>query len=171
MRKFVRISVLAHALFACGCASYATLTVRSQPTGAYITGRGSYQPNLAPVSYYFDAAQLAPFKDSKGCYRVAGLSARWVSGATAKSADPIRLCGGVTGTYEVVLKRPDTVSGLEKDLEFALKVESLQAQQRAATAAEWAATAAILAPATAPTTPPICTSYRGIDGSVNTNCF
>lgn len=83
-----------------GCATHATLSVLSQPPGAYITEKGSGKAlGMAPVNSYYEGASLQGFKDTEGCYLVQGLEARWVSGARGATMDSIRLCGGSTDGY------------------------------------------------------------------------
>ncbi|MFC1591582.1 hypothetical protein ACFL43_03560 [Thermodesulfobacteriota bacterium] len=124
-----------------GCATRAALTVMSQPEGAFITEKetgNSY--GTTPVVIFYDSASLPDSKDSDGCYLVKGFDARWVSGTSA-SLDTIRLCGKKTGDYTITFNRDPEQPDLEKDLQFALQVQALRAQQKQAQAARDAAKA------------------------------
>jgi len=69
------------ALAMAGCATRATLTVFSQPEGAYLTEKGTGKVyGVAPVAVVYDANALASYKRADGCYLVKGFEARWVSG-------------------------------------------------------------------------------------------
>lgn len=119
-----------------GCATQSMLTVLSQPDGAYITEQTSgKQLGMAPTRIAYDAKKLAMHKDAQGCYLVYGFEAKWVSGARTVSQDKIKLCGSDTGNYTYTLVRPD-FDGLDKDLTFAVQVETMRAQQRQARATE-----------------------------------
>jgi len=135
---------LASALFALtGCASQALLTVRSQPEGAFITENGtgtSY--GAAPVAVVYNKAALRPHADSNGCYLVKGFQAHWVSGVVSQ-LPLVRLCGSATGNYTIQFNRDPSAPGLDKDLQFALQIQTLRAQQQQAQAAQDAADAAL----------------------------
>ncbi len=105
-----------------GCSTQASLTVRSQPAGAYITEVGtgtSY--GIAPATIHYDPAALARTKTADGCFLVRGLEAHWVSGVVT-SLDTIRLCGSTTGYYNITYNRDPAQPGLDQDLQFALQV-------------------------------------------------
>lgn len=160
--------ILAAVALVAGCATHATLNVTSQPEGAYITGARSNQAfGLAPAILTFEANQLQQYKDSSGCYLVQGVTARWVSGATA-SLDPIKLCSTATADYFITLSRDPSIPGFEKDLQFSLQLQTLRAQQQQAQAAENAAAAALFS-AWQSTQPVNCTS-TAIGNQVQTNC-
>ena len=69
-------------------------------------------------------------KDVQGCYVVKGVEARWVSGARAMT-DPVRLCGSATGSYTITLNRDASYPDLEKDLQFALQIQTMLAPHNA----------------------------------------
>lgn len=122
-----------------GCSTQATLNVFSQPTGAYITEIGtSLTLGIAPTSAVYNPLILRNNKDNNGCYLVKGLKAKWVSGATS-TLNPIRLCGSPTSTYNITINRDSSYPGLEKDLNFAMQVQNMLAQQQQAQAAQSAA--------------------------------
>ena len=113
-------ALLAAALLLSGCSTY--VTVNSEPEGARITDvSGAINYGIAPVQIEYDTSEL---EGQRGM--VPGYKATWVSGATAQTDNPFIIPDLKYGT-SVLLKRPDNVPGLEKDLEFALK----RAQQRA----------------------------------------
>jgi hypothetical protein len=125
-----------------GCAKHATLAIHSQPPGAYLTEVGTgLVLGTAPAASYYKGDQLQNYKDAQGCYVVKGVEARWVSGARAVT-DPVRLCGSSTGTYSITLTRDTSHPNLEKDLQFALQLEAVRAQQQQARAAQDAAESA-----------------------------
>ncbi len=122
-----------------GCATQSTLQIYSQPIGAYITEVGtSTTLGISPTAAYYNASDLHQNKQPDGCYLVKGYTARWVSGATS-TMNPIRICGSSTGTYNITLNRDSEYPDLEKDLNFALQVQNMLAQQRQAQAAQDAA--------------------------------
>jgi len=78
------ILLILSALAIGGCATQASLTVFSQPEGAYLTEKGTGKAyGVAPARVVYDSKAIANFKGADGCYRVKGFDARWVSGATA----------------------------------------------------------------------------------------
>jgi hypothetical protein len=104
------------ALVGCVTATHATLTVYSQPPGAYLTEVGTGRVlGIAPAASYYEGQVLQQYKDVQGCYVVKGVEARWVSGAQAMP-DPVRLCGSATGSYTITLNRDASYPDLEKDL-------------------------------------------------------
>lgn len=127
-----------------GCSTAATLRIYSQPTGAYVSELGTGRVfGITPTVAYYSAESLAGARDASGCYRVHGFEARWVSGARAPSQASLRLCSGPTDTYDLVITRNPSDAGLEKDLQFALQVEAIIAQQRQAEAEQFSAAAAL----------------------------
>ena len=174
-------NVISFILVAClvGCASQSTLTVTSQPVGAYITETETGKAiGTAPTVVYYDSKSMAQYKDSSGCFLVKGFNAQWVSGATAASPPSIRLCGSTSGAYTYQFSRDSYAPGLEKELEFAMRQDSVRAQQQqsqaiqnAAAIQAWSAMqAAQPKPVTpVPVTPINCTSYS-LGSVVQTNC-
>ena len=162
-----------------GCASQSTLTVSSQPTGAYITETETGKAiGTAPTVVYYDSKAMAQNKDSSGCFLVKGFNAQWVSGATATSPSAIRLCGSTTGAYTFQFSRDSYAPGLDKDLEFALRQDSVRAQQRQSQAMQnsaaiqaWSAMQAVQPKPVipVPVTPINCTSYA-LGTTIQTNC-
>jgi hypothetical protein len=154
-----------------GCSTQASLTVFSQPEGAYLTEKGSGKVyGVAPATIAYNAAALANFKGADGCYRVKGLEARWVSGATAE-LELIRLCGASNGSYNITFSRDPKFPDLERDLQFALQIQSTRAQQQQARAAQDAADAALYRNLAIPQRKPVnCTSTQ-IGNTVQTNCY
>jgi hypothetical protein len=150
------------------CASQAYLTISSQPEGAFITERetgNSY--GTAPVTVFYEAATLKQNRTADGCYLVQGLEARWVSGVVA-ALDMIRLCGAATGNYTISYHRDPQQPGLDRDLQFALQLQAVRAQQQQAQASQEAAVAALFS-AWSNAQPVRCTSTQ-IGNTVQTNC-
>ena len=132
----LKVTALTLVAFLTGCATQSTLTVTSQPSGAYITEAGTGRAHgVAPVVIYYDATALSAHKDASGCFPVGGLNAKWVSGATTSSEPIIRLCGSNTGVYRYLLSRDMNAEGLDKDLDFAMRQSAVAAQQAQASAA------------------------------------
>jgi len=129
-----------------GCAAtQASLTVLSQPEGAYITEiRTGKSFGMAPIAVVYNPAELEQNKNSEGCYMVGGFEARWVSGAIS-IVDPIKLCGSNVGSYNIGFNRNPSHPGLEKDLQFVIQLQTLRAQQQQASAQQQQADAAAAA--------------------------
>lgn len=140
-----RMLLLFAPLLAClgGCATDKTLWVYSEPQGAYITQLNAPTSGaMAPASIHYEISQLQN-KDATGCSLVRGVEAHWVSGATARTQPAIRLCGN-RDTYSITLSRDSSYPDLDKDLQFALQLQSTIAQQQQANAANRAAKAAMV---------------------------
>lgn len=169
----IKVILLVALAFLSGCATHATLSVMSQPAGAYITEKVSGAAlGIAPVNSYYEATTLQKFKDGQGCYLVRGFEARWVSGARAATNESIRLCGSSTGGYSITVSRDPSHPDLEKDLQFAAQINAMLIQQQQAQAAKDAANAALFSVFTAAqqaSTPVRCSSYP-IGNSVHTTC-
>lgn len=158
-----------------GCASQVGLTVHSEPVGAYITEAGNGTPfGIAPARVVYQKAELKRYTGPDGCYRTRGLTARWVSGAQT-SLDFVRLCPAVGDEQVVTIRRDPGVPGLDRDLEFAVRVQQLWAAQEQARAADEAASAGSTAAAAALVTaiqaskPTTCTT-RQVGESLRTTC-
>ncbi len=178
--KLIAITLL---LFLTGCATHSTLTVSSQPSGAYITEIASGKAyGLTPFVVKYDAKAMTGYKDATGCYLVRGFDAKWISGASATSGQTIRLCGGNTGAYTYQFSRDTNTPGLEKDIDFAMKQSAIRAQQQQAQAAQDAAMLQAFSimqasqpkpiqapPPPAQITPFTCNSYS-LGSQVQTNC-
>ena len=168
IHRFLALLVIALALG--GCATQASLTVFSQPEGAYLTEKGTGKVyGVAPVRIVYDSKALANFKNPAGCYLVKGFEARWVSGATA-NLGVITLCGESTANYNITFSRASNYPDLERDLQFALQLQSIRAQQQQARAAQDAAAAAVFRAFNPPPRIPVnCTSTQ-FGNTVQTNC-
>lgn len=161
-------AMLITALVLVGCSTTATLAVYSQPEGAYITEIDTNKAfGIAPVVIEYDSQMLRRYRDRDGCFLVKGLKAQWVSGAVARE-QLIRLCGSEFGSYTYVLTRSSAYPNLEKDLEFALKVQTMRAEQAQAEASRNAAAAALFSAYMA-SKPVNCTSAL-IGEMVSTTC-
>ena len=132
----LKVTALTLVAFLTGCATHSTLTVLSQPSGAYITEAGTGTAyGVTPVVISYDAKALSAHKNASGCYLVKGMNATWVSGVTTSSEPTLRLCGSSTGTYEILLSRNMNAEGLDKDLDFAMRQSAVKAQNAQARAA------------------------------------
>ncbi len=163
-------SCTAAVAIASGCATQASLTVTSQPEGAFITEKGSGKSyGTAPVVVVYDTDTLKAYRGSDGCYRVKGFTARWVSGTTA-SLELVRLCGKTTGVYTITFGRDPSQPGFDKDMEFALRLQAVRAQRQQAQAAQDATAAALFSAwAAAQRTTVMCTSTQ-VGLIVQTQC-
>lgn len=120
--------LLGVALAITGCKS--TMVVYSQPDGAYITEVSSGTSfGMAPATVVYKSKTLKQNVDENGCYLVRGVQATWVSGVSA-TMNPIRLCGRSNGTYNITISRDPSLPGLDKDLQFALQIQSARAQDQ-----------------------------------------
>jgi len=129
-----------------GCGSLltsnrATLTVYSQPEGAFLTEVGGGVSGVAPLIVLYDPSTLLQNRDADGCFRVRGFEARWVSGVATTLAQT-KFCGSERGAYQITFTRDASQAGLEKDMQFALQIQAVRAQQQQAQAAQDAADAA-----------------------------
>lgn len=186
--KFQLICAAVAATSLVGCANrpsnQLTLTVTSQPAGAYITPIGEPTGSLATLSRVWQSAEMGRYKkDAQGCYLVPGYSAKWISGASSVTPSNIAICGA-SGDFTYVISRDTSSPGLDRDLEFALRVERQMQQQSAATSARENAAVEAAAAGFAGAmgawnasvqqrqsrTPLRCTSKRTISGSVETVC-
>lgn len=156
------------AVLATGCATQATLTIYTQPEGAFITERGTGTSfGASPVTVSYDPLALSRHMNSKCCFLVKGFDAHWVSGVVA-SLGQIELCGSRYGSYQITYSRDSAAPGLERDMQFALQVQAARAQQQQAKAAQDAALASLFQ-AWQSTQPVTCTSNQ-IGNSVYTQC-
>jgi hypothetical protein len=137
------IAIIIISILFAGCATKASLSISSQPEGAYITEVDTGKPfGMTPISLVYNPDALTQHKNAEGCYLVNGFEARWVSGAMTKISQ-IKLCGSNYGTYNITFNRNSSQPGLDKDMQFAVQLQMLRAQQRQAQAAEGSATAAL----------------------------
>lgn len=155
--------------FLVGCAAQSTrITVNTEPAGGYVTEIGSGAAfGMGPTTVQYEKKNLGNYRDAAGCALVRGFRAQWVSGATAKTENSVRLCGN-GDYYTINLNRNPSDPGLDKDLEFALKISAANAQQRQAAAAE-AAAAYQLMGVMQQSAPVNCTSLQ-IGKSLQTSC-
>ncbi|MBP3438927.1 MAG: hypothetical protein J6K46_06390 [Sutterella sp.] len=108
-----------------GCST--CITVTSDPEGALITDAESGAVyGYAPVDAEFDRSRLEAEQVPGRCASVPGFTAKWPSGAEARSVSPVDVCDLRYGT-DVRLVRPADAPGLEQDLRWALE----RAQRRA----------------------------------------
>ena len=124
VKKMKFVFLLTLNLFLFGCASTkATLTIDSQPQGAYVagpSGASGSRINL-PFEMVIKADEFEKNKDANGCYFFpAQISAFWMSGATT-TTDGIKLCGSSKGSYKYIFYRDMSLPGLEMDLDFEMK--------------------------------------------------
>jgi hypothetical protein len=148
-----------------------TLTVTSNPDGAYITSGGPVS-GIAPVRGFWAMESVKrSSRDSEGCYTLQGFTARWASGAVTEKPQ-VRVCGEPDGDYELNMHRDMNYPNLDKDLQFALQVQAVRAQNAQTEASQMAAAAAMWSAVNVhqPTRRPVnCSSYN-IVGTVQTNC-
>jgi hypothetical protein len=136
MRK---ITTILAAIALSGCASsHVQLQVNTQPAGAYITEANGTVLGTAPVLTQYPRESLKKHNDGRGCSVVKGFNAQWVSGATATTGPTVRLCGK-DDLFNITITRNTSEPGLDKDLEFALRLSTAGAAQRQAGATEDAA--------------------------------
>lgn len=148
------------------CAS-STLTLKSQPEGAYITELKSGKAHgIGPIAINLSPDALKKDMGTDGCSHYSGYQARWVSGAT-KVVPQIILCGGPAfGDYTITLVRDPAAPGLDKDLQFVLQLQTVRAKQQQAQAASDAADAATWPSKSSPVS---CSSYK-LGSTVQTDC-
>jgi len=164
------VGIIVTSILFTGCATRATLSIYSEPIGAYITEVETKKAvGVAPVTVVYDPASLILHKDAEGCFIVNGFEARWVSGA-ATTITPIKLCGSKFGNYNISLDRDSSLPNLEKDLQFAIQLQTLGAQQKQAQAAQGSAAAAFWSALSASQQNNINCTTNTIGTTVFTNC-
>lgn len=155
-----------------GCASPGIrLTVTSNPDGAYITSKGPVS-GVVPVTAFWPIESIGKSaRDADGCFQLQGFTARWASGAVTE-APVVRVCGAADGDYNFVMSRDMNHPDLGKDLQFAIQMQAVRAQNAQAEAAQSAAFAAMLSATKVgyPTQRSVnCSTYN--NGTfINTNC-
>lgn len=171
MNEYARLIVLLiFAVLFSGCATQSSLSIYSQPEGAYITEVETGKSfGMAPVAVTYDSALLTKHRNAEGCILVKGFEARWVSGAVS-IINPIKLCGSNVGSYNISLNRDSLHPGLEKDLQFVIQLQSLRAQQQQAQAAKDSAAAALWSSWSASQQNNINCTTTPIGDLVYTNC-
>jgi hypothetical protein len=155
-----------------GCSTPAVrLTVTSAPDGAYITSGGPASGIVPVVAFYeMQSVEKSP-RDKDGCFQLQGFTARWASGATTE-VPVVRLCGAADGNYNFVMSRDMNPPNLKKDLQFALQVQAVRAQNANAEASQAAAFAAMWSAAKMGQTtqqPVHCSTYNA-GSTLQTNC-
>lgn len=144
--RALTLALMATPLFLVGCATNdLTMTYYSDPPGATITGADGRSFGRTPVSLTYP---LPEQQRRQGTFRMQGVKAQWVSGATQSySYIDAPLSYGLNQTF--TFKRPPNAPGLSTDMNYALELEKLTemrrqtaAQQDAAWAAERSAKAA-----------------------------
>lgn len=116
-----------------GCET--NLTIHTQPEGAMVISQSGNIIGISPVVLSYDPYALMEHRGNDGCYWIEGVTIKWASGATVASDQSIRLCGSPFEAYSISFQRDPNAPGLEKDIEFALKVQSMRIQQQQADAA------------------------------------
>lgn len=100
---------------------FVTVTVTSQPDGAYITDMGKKVGGMSPQIYSYPASLFRKYDN--GCIYTHGFDARWGSGAAASSSKKIRLCPSVSrDRFNLVVSRNPGDPDLDKDLRFAMEL-------------------------------------------------
>ena len=160
------------ALTIAGCSTPGVrLTVTSQPDGAYITSGGPVS-GIVPVAAFWEKQSLEKSsRDVEGCFQLKGFTARWASGAVTE-VPVVRVCGEADGDYNFVMPRDMNHPNLEKDLQFALQVQAVRAQNAQAEASQTAAFAAMWSAAKVGQTtqrPVHCSTYNS-GSTIQTNC-
>lgn len=100
------------ALLVSGCGSQYTLNIDTVPTGATIWQVGATSAYTTPVELAPDPNFRHP---TTNCILVTQVHAKWQSGATVTSQNPIQLCGEFD-TWTLTLKRPAGYPSLQIDL-------------------------------------------------------
>jgi len=166
----IRLAILSP-IFAALIGCQASLTIFSQPEGAYLTEPETGTAyGVAPAIVFYDSKALSNYKRADGCYYVKSIEAHWVSGAI-KNSGPIRLRGPSDGSYNMTIPRPSAYPDLDRDLQFALQLQSIRAQQQQAYAAQQAAAALLYRALNPPQSNSLtnCVSTP-FGNSVHTNC-
>lgn len=127
--------VASASLLVTSCASNQyPVTYDTDPQGAQLYCNGVAK-GYTPVTLYYD---IDKERRKSGVLWVEPCSVKWISGATVEagtnSAVPIDLVKLPNGA-QATISRPD-VAGYSQDVEFALKVRSVEASERAANAAQ-----------------------------------
>jgi len=116
--------------FLTGCATTSvTVQINSEPSGAYIYSDGQAR-GIAPVRITYPVPNAAR---KGGAFLTTPIQAVWVSGAKAQTPLSISVAAGSSQYY--TFNRPANIGGLRQDLEFAIRVEQVESERRAAAAA------------------------------------
>jgi len=170
MRNKLFVLVLASTIVGCSTPGV-RLTVTSEPDGAYITSGGPVS-EIVPVVAFWEMRSLEKTsRDEKGCFQLKGFTARWASGGITE-VPVVRVCGEADGDYNFMISRDMNHPNLEKDLQFALQVQAVKAQNAHAEASRAAAFAAMWSAAKVGQTtqkPVYCSTYNS-GSTIQTNC-
>lgn len=131
MKKMLFTSMIVFGLSGCASNQYA-VTFDTNPQGATLICDGQ-NFGYTPVTLYYDKKNI-----TSGTMNVSNCSAVWSSGASGQY--PYYLQVYESGGSKITLPRPN-VAGYSQDAEFALKVQNLRANQKAANAAQQSADA------------------------------
>lgn len=153
---------------ASGCSTQTTLTIYTSPPGGYVSESGSGRVvGISPVYFGYDHAIFDKNRNADGCFVVLGPTVTWASGAT-QTVPQVELCGSKFSDYSVTVARPAGAPGLDVDLQFAVQVQQLQAQQQEADAAQ---NAYLLQLYNSSASQKVnCTSRKGLGDTVYTTC-
>lgn len=148
-----------------------TLTIYSQPEGAYITQLDGAVSGVAPLTIHYNITDKFP-RDQQGCFIAMGATAQWVSGASYKQ-DTFKLCEGKGRAYTFTVNRPQNAPNLGTDLNFAMQIQdrrvAAEQARSARSAAAWAAFASTYS-ASKPTTVAPSTSTYVMPSGKMMNC-
>jgi hypothetical protein len=97
---------------------------------------------MTPISVIYNPDALERHVDIRGCYLVKGFRSQWVSGVIS-IFDPIKLCGNAIGAYNLSINRQSSHANLDKDLQFALQLQTIRTQQQQANVAQNSAIAVL----------------------------
>ncbi len=161
-------SVLFATLVGCGTPGI-TVTVTSSPDGAYVTSGNAAVSGIVPVAVFWEKQSLK--RDEKGCFQLQGFTARWASGAVTE-VPVVQACGEADGHYTFNMSRNMNAPDFDKDLQFALQVQAVRAQNAQIAASQSAALAALWSASTVSQKTQNslqCSSYT-IGSSIQTTC-
>ena len=128
--------------FLSGCASGYSITYNTEPIGATIICGGKNW-GYSPVTLYYSPDENDPrwnYTKENGIFSTIPCGAMWSSGVSKGFSNTWDLKKWPDGVMQT-LQRPSG-EGYSQDAEFALKIQNMKSQRRAAEAAEDAAYAA-----------------------------
>ncbi len=110
-------------------------------------------------------------RDENGCFQLKGFTARWASGAVTE-VPVILVCGETDGDYNFVMSRDMNHPNFEKDLQFAIQVQAVRAQNAQAEASQAAAFTAMWSAAKVGqvTQKPVHCSTYNLVNTIQPNC-
>ena len=137
MKKILFLTLLT---FLAGCSSslprnQVVLTYYAQPPGAMLYGQNGDAWGMAPQQRVYTSDQFRNGTQVK----LGDVIAIWPSGAKAKASLAQQRRPNEEGYYQFTISRPMDAPGLEKDMNYAAQLQSIEAQNRAARAQEDAA--------------------------------